>query len=331
MGHFGVPFFCPFVDVLVHRIMSFDFASITTPFRMQPGLRRMAPGTRQLTPSCIGGRALREKLAVLSSAADDALLCADDFDPEPAMRALFAHAAAEHPDAWHVDSATAASAPRLGWQVDGTRIVDRDGADPDVGACLSDLPASWRLPALACLAFEEDFAIVDAATGHIPWIAVCLPSSWAPSEKVGRHFTQIHAPVADNAQLLAATEGLLRMATSDQQRVERFVWTITRHPRLHAHPARVDPTPWPPTLDADGIAARAYFRTERQTFIPVPSHRQAVFTIHIDVQPLGYAITTPDQARRVHDALSTMSPAVLGYRGLTEVRERLLAWLSQRL
>jgi hypothetical protein len=29
----------------------------------------------------------------------------------------------------------------------------------------------------------------------------------------------------------------------------------------------------------------------------------------------------------VHDALATMSPAVLAYRGLGDARDRLLAWL----
>jgi hypothetical protein len=30
----------------------------------------------------------------------------------------------------------------------------------------------------------------------------------------------------------------------------------------------------------------------------------------------------------VHDALASMSPAVLAYRGLTDARDRLLVWLA---
>ena len=43
--------------------MSFDFdAAVTAPFRMQPGLRRLAPGTPQLTPLAPGSRHQREKM-----------------------------------------------------------------------------------------------------------------------------------------------------------------------------------------------------------------------------------------------------------------------------
>jgi hypothetical protein len=55
-----------------------------------------------------------------------------------------------------------------------------------------------------------------------------------------------------------------------------------------------------------------------------------VFTIHVELQPLTQAISEPTQARQVHDALQSMSAAVLGYRSLTTARERLLAWLQAR-
>ena len=191
------------------------------------------------------------------------------------------------------------------------------------------MSAPWRLPALLSLAFAEDFAVIDGRTGQVPWMVVCLPSNWAPEAKVGRHFAQIHAPVADNALLLSASDHLARLVTGTQ-RWERFVWTISRHPRLHAHPDRVDAAPWPQEADADGIAAAAYFRTEHQTFIPVPGQQQAVFTIRVDVKRLDEAIATAAQARAVHDALATMSDAVLAYRGLADARARLLDWLQRR-
>ena len=82
--------------------------------------------------------------------------------------------------------------------------------------------------------------------------------------------------------------------------------------------------------DADGIAAQAWWRTERQTFIPAPDAGLAVFTILVDSQPLGQAIDCADKAQRLHDAIATMSPAVLRYRSLDIVRDPLLAWLARR-
>ena len=76
--------------------------------------------------------------------------------------------------------------------------------------------------------------------------------------------------------------------------------------------------------------ATAWWRTEHQTFIPLPAHAQAVFTIHVEVQPLADALDTPQRAAALHDAIASMSPAVLTYRNLAGVREALLAWLAQR-
>ena len=307
--------------------MPFDFTTVCAPFRMQPGLRRLAPGAQQLTANRLGDRALAEKLAVLSAHADQALLTVDGFDAQPALRALVVHAATEHPDAfaWNGDAHWQAS--HLGWSIEGHTPIG-DGP-PAIGACLRALPAAWRVAALLALAFAEDFAVIDGATGHIPWLAVCLPSHWAPEDKVGRHFAQVHAPVADNQILIAASEHLARLVTS-VERWERFVWTITRHPNLSQHPRRCDTAPWPAEVSADALAARAFFRTERQTFIPLPTHAQAIFTIHVEMRPLADAITSPVHARQLRDALASMSPAVLAYRSLADPRDRFLAWLSMR-
>jgi hypothetical protein len=308
--------------------MSFDFdAAVGTPFRMQPGLRRLAPGAAQLTPLAPGSRHQREKLAVLSAFADQALLAQDGFDPAPALAALCEQAAAEHPQAWAWDGRRGV-ALALGTAVADGRVEQLGtgsfGLGDEVARCLGSLPAPWRLTGLLCLAFAEDFAIVDAGDATIPWLAVCLPSHWAPEEKLGRSFAEVHAPVADNALIVGAAEALTRLVAG-AQRWERFVWNVTAHPRLHAHPKRVAPERWQ-GLDV-GLA---WWRTERQTFIPVTDRHQAVFTIRVEVGPLAEAITTPQRAIKLHDAIASMSPAVLAYRGLSPAREPLLRWLAAR-
>jgi hypothetical protein len=309
--------------------MSFDFdAAVTAPFRMQPGLRRLVPGAAQLTPLRPGSRHQREKLAVLSAFPEQALCAVADFDATPALHALCAHAAAEQPQTWTWDG-NLAVARTLGVAVDQAGHIDQRtggafGLGDEIARCLQGLPAPWRLTGLLILAFAEDFAVVDAHSGCIPWLAVTLPSHWAPEDKLGRHFTDVHAPVADNALLLKATAGLMRVVTS-AERWERFVWTVTDQPRLHAHPARVDNLRWQHTA-----IEQAWWRTERQTFIPVPGLQQAVFTIGVDVQRLADALPTPRHAAQLHGAIATMSPAVLAYRNLAGVRDALLAWLAAR-
>lgn len=310
--------------------MSFDFdAAVAAPFRMQPGLRRLAPGAAQLTPSRPAGRHLAEKLAVLKAHPQQALVVADGFDAQPALRALAAEASRRRPEALRVDADGGLLAPLLGWRVSRGEAAASDRAIAEVGDVLQSLDPDWRVAALLALAFEEDFAIVDSASARIPWVAVCLPSHWAPESKAGRHFAEVHAPVADNALLLAAGERLLKLV-SGPDRWERFVWTVTRQPTLQAHPAHVPRLPWPADADADTIAAMAWFRGERQTFIPLPELGQAVFTIHIGVQRLADAVREAGRAARLADALSTMSDAVLAYRGLSGARDRLVAWLRSR-
>ena len=314
--------------------MTFDFSTVGAPFRMQPGMRRLAAGAMQLTPNRIGDRAFREKLAVLFSHAGQALLSQPDFDAAPALQALCRQAAAEHPQAWcelpRPLGRQGWTAGALGWSVvDDVVEPAALAGPPEIGDCLRGLPPQQRLPGLLSLAFAEDFAVIDGATARIPWLAVCLPSHWAPEEKIGRHFGEVHAPVADNRLLLDAGAQLASLVTGND-RWERFVWTITRQTRLHTHPQRCDPTPWPVHGSAEALAAQAQFRTERQTFIPLPAHRLAVFTILVGLEPLAVAVRTAGQARQLHDALASMSAAVLAYRGLTDARDRLLQWLGAR-
>ena len=314
--------------------MAFDFdAAVQAPFRMQPGLRRMPPSAAHLTPATNGGRHQREKLAVFSSFAHQALLSREGFDARPLLLAFAAFAATEQPQHWQFDGVMASALGVRVSALDGSllaRGAGTFGLGDEVSRCLSQLAPIWRLPALLALTFEEDFAFIDGADASIPWLAVALPSHWAPEDKVGRHFAQVHAPVADNRLLVTAGEHLIQLVTASE-RWERFVWTITSHPRLHAHPDRLDPSRWPPSDDPQLIANLAWWRTERQTFWPVPSLRQAVFTIGVQLAPLSQALQAPAQLQRVRDALASMSEPVLEYRSLSRVREPLLRWMDMQL
>jgi hypothetical protein len=260
-------------------VTDFDFAQIAVPFRMQPGLRRVARGARQLTPLVQGSGLWHEKQAVW--AAGQSRQSVPGFDPQAAFDTIAAHAA---------------------W-------------DPQV-------PLE--------LAFEEDFAVLDAATGGtLPWLCVCVPSHWAPEVKVGLPLAAVHAPVADNAALLAASQQLVRLVTAGDA-FERFVWTISPSGRHDQHPKRHPRAPWPATEDPAAFAEGCFLRSERQTFLPMPRHRQAVFTIRVMLQPLAQAVDSAGKARRLHDSLASMSDPVLAYKSLSAARAPLLRWLDGR-
>lgn len=199
------------------------------------------------------------------------------------------------------------------------RQATMDGCEPAPGTPLE-------------LAFEEDFAVLDGATGTLPWLCVCAPSHWAPEDKLGQPFAAVHAPVADNAALLAASQQLVGVATGGE-RWERFVWTVTPSDRYDQHPRRHGRQPWPSdTADAGAFARQCLLRAERQTFFPVGGGtRQAVFTIRVMLQPLEHAVDSPGKAARLHDSLASMSEAVLAYKNLATAREPLLRWLRGRM
>jgi hypothetical protein len=260
----------------------FPLERITAPFRMQPGLQRLAPGARHLTPLAPGSALWQEKKEVIERGASR--LAVPGFDAAPVIEAILAQARAE---------GLAAAEP--------------------IELCV-----------------EEDFAVLEAAGGTLPWLCVCVPSHWAPEDKLGLPFATVHAPVADNQALLGAARHLVQLATGGE-RFERFVWTITPSARHDQHPRRHARTPWPETQGPAAFAAGCWLRAERQTFFPVPGRRgQAVFTIRVMLQPLAEAVADADTARRLHDALASMSDAVLAYKGLAAAREPLLAWLAGR-
>ena len=265
--------------------MDFDLDLIVSPFRMQPGLRKLEAGCAQLTPLAAGSRLHEEKRVVVERGASRQVV--PGFDPGPALAAIRARAEAE-----------------------------------GHGSALAGQPVE--------LAFEEDFAVLDGDSGTLPWLCVCVPSHWAPEDKLGLDFTAVHTPVADNRILLGASQHLVRLATSGE-RWERHVWTISPSPRYDQHPRRHARQPWPLTRDDEDFARRCFLRAERQTFFPVGGGtRQAVFTIRVMVEPLDSVVDTPAKAARLRAALVTMSEAVLQYKGLAPARDPLLRWLAAR-
>lgn len=261
--------------------MDFTADLIAAPFRMQPGLRRLQAGERQLT-GLLPGSALRaEKQAVLQAGA--APLAVPGFDPAPALEAIAEQAAGD-------------------------------------GVPLGGGPLQ--------LAVEEDLAVLDGRSGTLPWLSVCVPSHWAPEDKLGRDFAAVHAPVADGDVLRAASAQLVRLATSGE-RWERHVWTVTPSGRYDQHPRRQPRVAWPGTQDAQAFARACWLRAERQTFFPVGRGTgQAIFTIRVTLTPLVQALDTPQRRERMRAALQSMSSAVLQYKGLAAARDPLLRWLQ---
>lgn len=270
--------------------MEFDFNQVRAPFRMHPGLARLGPDAVHLTPLRPGSPLHLEKLALHRIGSTRQTM--PGFDATAAVSTLRAHALKA-----------------------GVSALD-----------IERLPLELQV--------EEDLVVLDTATARVPWMCVSVPSRWAPEEKLGRTLPEVHQPVADGAALAAALPAILRVLASGTH-WERYVWTLTPSPRYDQHPHRHTATPWPQTADPEDFAQQCYLRAERQTFIPILDAdgrpgAQALFTIRVMVEPLGSALRNGSDALRLHDALASMSDAVLHYKNLAAARPLLLQWLARR-
>jgi dimethylamine monooxygenase subunit A len=180
------------------------------------------------------------------------------------------------------------------------------------------------------LQLQEDFVILknENDTLRTEYLSVCFPSRWDPREKLGLDFAQIHAPVADNQMLLAAGSSIMTMAFMKQPML-RHVWLIVPSASLDQHPEQNDYS-WSETLkDPSPLLPRLFFRVERQTTWPLPQFSRAVFFIRVMMSPLvDVLMQSPARVNELHDALASMTSAVVEYRGMTAAMPRLLAELN---
>lgn len=185
------------------------------------------------------------------------------------------------------------------------------------------------------LLLQEDFVVLnDSEQGMVTeFLSVFFPSNWNPSEKWGLDFAAIHAPVADNTKLLAGAKGIMDLAFRKKSMM-RHVWLLTPSADLPQHPS-IRRNRWEDLLqsaDASGtsLLEQVFYRVERQTTLPLPEIQKAVFFIRVMVSPLIEMLR--QDASRVTElsmALSSMTDAVVEYRGMTLVRDRLVTELAQ--
>lgn len=111
--------------------MSFALSRIAVPFRMQPGLQRLAADARHLTPLAAGSALWREKKQVLESGTSR--LAVPGFDPQPAIDAILAQAR---------DEGIAAAEPlELAFEEDFAVLDGATSALPWLCVCV---PSHWE-------------------------------------------------------------------------------------------------------------------------------------------------------------------------------------------
>jgi heme-dependent oxidative N-demethylase alpha subunit-like protein len=170
--------------------------------------------------------------------------------------------------------------------------------------------------ALCCQA-QDDFAICQFE-GEKDWMSaihLCAPNHWAAGDKIGRTFDVVHAPVPGMEKTLQNYTKMLQ-SVIHKGPFTRFAWGISTDKRLNHHPV-------PPSNSSlkdwhgrkVGETNKIFVRTERQNMIGFPDVNAFLFTIRTyfyNINALSY-----EEKNALFDAVASMSPASLEYKGLT--------------
>lgn len=179
-----------------------------------------------------------------------------------------------------------------------------------------------------CSQVQEDVAIcqINREEDWLAAIHLCAPNHWAPLDKIGKPFNEVHAPVADMEKTTRHYKKMYETLVHKGP-YTRFAWGIATDTRLNHHPIP------PPDINKSDWQGRKtgedkyYIRTERQNIIGFPAENAFLFTIRTffyDMDSLE-----PFEKEALAYALSDMSPASLTYKGLTDnvelIKKKLLA------
>lgn len=147
--------------------------------------------------------------------------------------------------------------------------------------------------------------------------ALCFPTGWALTEKLGQTLEVIHGVVPGlNTAIGPAIQHVLE-GLKPGIAYRRDNWGLTASTELNLHPARRIPPPAPP---AD--PSRLWLRVEHQALVLLPETRGIAFGIRIALHRLDEVLAGP-AGPGFRRALSSMSPEMAAYKRIDGIRAAL--------
>ncbi len=216
--------------------------------------------------------------------------------------------------------------PHLGVEVDLAHLQARRTASCRVAGAQDAVLGRTGLDLLVVgwlLACSEDLVVLRRSGPSevvAELLAVAFPSGWPPRERAGASLAELHRPVADGARLQRATPALSEALLTKGPYLQH-VWGLDPSGRLDRDPSAPDAA-----YDGKVPASQWWLRVERQTTLPLGD--RALFVIRPYLVPLD--ALDRHQRAVLAAAVSSMSPASVAYKGITDVRDELLGWLQLR-
>jgi len=176
---------------------------------------------------------------------------------------------------------------------------------------------------------QEDICIMTNIDGK--WVltsaVLYAPSRWKLFDKIGKSLEGIHAPVPGyQEQIGNAVEMTFDKLTADRS-VWRANWTLLDDA------TRFQPTPPSPEnqlkIEGADLNKQIFFRVERQTLRKMPRTGDIVFTIRTYVTPLGKLLQEIETPEKMLEALKTMEPEHVAYKGWNTLKPALISHLER--
>ena len=152
---------------------------------------------------------------------------------------------------------------------------------------------------------EEDIAVMHK--GKLEGISFVFPSGWIPSKALGRDFSFLHKPVADNELLMKSSDKLAKYMCKNT--IQRWVWNVTTIKELSNHPEVTRPE----IVNFENL----FFRLETQISTPLDTNT-SLFLVLVEVYPLSEVWEST-----ILDSINSMSESILSYKKLTDIKKYL--------
>ena len=164
----------------------------------------------------------------------------------------------------------------------------------------------------------EDLCLLQAdASGQyrLTAAALCFPTRWKLSAKLGQALLDIHSPVPRYAQDLGAVTDRVMSSLDSARPLWRHNWSLLDSPVLY-QPERVV---LPRALHAGELGQRLWMRSERQTLRRLAHSGAVLFTIRIRQCTLDELCQQAGVAARLLTQLRTMPATLKAYKGLQQI------------
>ena len=178
---------------------------------------------------------------------------------------------------------------------------------------------------------QEDLCIIQNADDGPRFTAaiLCFPSRWRLHEKLGKPLIAVHGPVPHYAERLATPVDRFMAKVKPGHIASRLNWSVLDDPAMYQPTGK-----WREATNSaitpDNAGETLYLRVERQTLRRLPQSEAILFGIRVHSYPLGRAITKPEHAARLAEAVRALPEATIHYKSLKAFGPALLAWLDAR-